>query len=98
MTETFGVAGRNVLSEVGGVPGSVVAAGAGVGAEAGTGEADLVDRLIDLVLALEPLELKQDCTGDGSEVEPVASGRERGGIDAAGREHPAHAGADARRA
>jgi len=49
MTETFGVAGRNLLSGADLVTGDEVPAG----------EAALIDRLVEMVLALEPLELKQ---------------------------------------
>jgi hypothetical protein len=75
MTETFGVAGRNLLFETGGVPGSVVVAGAGFCGEGGGCEAELIDQLIDLVLALEPLELKQqDPVGAGGMGPPAADG------------------------
>lgn len=58
MTETIGVAGRRVLS-------GVRVASSGGAAEIGElGETGLVDRLIDLVLALEPLELKQTGPAD----------------------------------
>ena len=64
MTETIGVAGRKMLS-------GVRVASSGGAAEIGElGETGLVDRLIDLVLAIEPLELKQtgpaDLEGEGT--------------------------------
>ena len=74
MTETFGVGGCKLLSDAGGGPGAVTAAGPGSSAGDGAGEAGLVDQLIDLVLALEPLELKQhgavDPGGATSQTEP----------------------------
>ncbi|MGJ8570625.1 MAG: hypothetical protein ACSHXI_07995 [Hoeflea sp.] len=49
MTETLGVAGRNMLS--------------GADVKAGR-EAAAIDQLVDMVLALEPLELKQNGSAD----------------------------------
>ncbi|SOE17476.1 hypothetical protein SAMN05877838_2375 [Hoeflea halophila] len=74
MTETFRVGGWKMLSAAGGavagvargvasgVPGPVAVAGLGSCPAGGAGEAGLIDHLIDLVLALEPLELKQHDT------------------------------------
>lgn len=59
MTETFLGAGRKMLSEAGGAPGDAAVAGARFCAEGGSAESLLIDQVIDLVLALEPLELKQ---------------------------------------
>jgi hypothetical protein len=59
MTETFLGAGRPMLSEIRGASGQAAVAGAGFCAEGGSAENVLIDQLIDHVLALEPLELKQ---------------------------------------
>lgn len=56
MTETYGFAGRTMLLE----PDSFA-----------LDEAGLIDRVVELVLALEPLELKQS---DAANVPPVESG------------------------
>lgn len=77
MTETFLGAGRKMLSDVGGGPGYKAAAGVEFCDEGAGGEAVLVDQLIDLVLALEPLELKQQdpAVADGAGPPPIeASG------------------------
>lgn len=57
MTETFGVAGRNMLS------GADVRAGH---------EAALIDQLVEMVLAFEPLELKQNGSADVTAAVPPA--------------------------
>jgi len=71
MTETFGVGGRKKLSGADGLPGRVAVAGFEPLGDGGAGEAGLVDQLIDLVLALEPLELKQHGAADPDGATPA---------------------------
>ncbi|WP_339757778.1 hypothetical protein [uncultured Hoeflea sp.] len=75
MTETFLGAGRAMLSEMRGASGHAAVAGAGFCAEGGSAENVLIDQLIDHVLALEPLELKQqDAVAEDGAGPPAADG------------------------
>jgi hypothetical protein len=75
MTETFLGAGRAMLSEVRGASGQAAVAGAGFCVEGGSAENVLIDQLIDHVLALEPLELKQqDAVAEDGAGPPASEG------------------------